>query len=150
MKPWTGQHIPVLTSSPDDDADVIADFTTMSTFGATDQGGVERQAATKADGENRKWLASWLRKRGFRVEHDRIGNMFGLLELTPGAPYVLSGSHLDSQPREGSTTAPTAFWLRPMPPTAFGNITRGPVSAQCSTSQWSTGSTKRDRVSSPA
>jgi N-carbamoyl-L-amino-acid hydrolase len=32
---------------------------------------------------------------------DGIGNMFGLLEWTPGAPFVLIGSHLDSQPLGG-------------------------------------------------
>lgn len=101
MKPSSSQQFPVLRNSPDDDADFIRDFTTMSTFGATGRGGVERQAATEADGETRNWLSAWLRERGFRVEHDRIGNMFGLLELTPSAPYVLSGSHLDSQPRGG-------------------------------------------------
>ncbi|MDN6135090.1 MAG: hydantoinase/carbamoylase family amidase, partial [Brevibacterium sp.] len=32
---------------------------------------------------------------------DAIGNQFGLLELVPGAPYVLTGSHMDSQPTAG-------------------------------------------------
>ncbi|WP_207842807.1 M20 family metallo-hydrolase [Williamsia soli] len=86
---------------PAADADFIDDFATMSTFGATAAGGVERQAATEADAENRRWLATWLEERGFTVAYDRIGNMFGLYELVPGAPYVLAGSHLDSQPRGG-------------------------------------------------
>ncbi len=86
---------------PAADADFIDDFATMSSFGATAAGGVERQAATAADAENRRWLASWLEARGFTVAYDRIGNMFGLCELVPGAPYVLAGSHLDSQPRGG-------------------------------------------------
>ncbi|MGW2665517.1 M20 family metallo-hydrolase [Nocardia tengchongensis] len=84
-----------------DDAAFLADFTTMSGFGATEAGGVERQAATAADALTRRWLAEWLRERGFQVKRDRIGNLFGLLEVTPGAPYVLIGSHLDSQPRGG-------------------------------------------------
>lgn len=79
----------------------LDDFTTMSGFGATPAGGVERQAATAADGQTRQWLAQWLSSRGFRVAYDRIGNQFGLCELTPDAPYVLVGSHLDSQPRGG-------------------------------------------------
>ena len=90
-----------VTTDPTTDSAFIDDFTTMSTFGATAAGGVERQAATDADGENRRWLAGWLTERGFTVAYDRIGNMFGLFELLPGAPYVLSGSHLDSQPRGG-------------------------------------------------
>lgn len=84
-----------------DDAEFLADFAAMSEFGATEAGGVERQAATAADAQTRRWLAEWLRQRGFQVKRDRIGNLFGLLELTPGAPYVLLGSHLDSQPRAG-------------------------------------------------
>nr|WP_296776837.1 M20 family metallo-hydrolase [Rhodococcus sp. (in: high G+C Gram-positive bacteria)] len=83
------------------DRDLLADFVTMSAFGATEAGGVERQAATASDGENRRWLAAWLIERGFTVAYDRVGNMFGLYELVPGAPYVLAGSHLDSQPRGG-------------------------------------------------
>jgi N-carbamoyl-L-amino-acid hydrolase len=35
------------------------------------------------------------------VEYDRIGNQFGLLEPVPGAPYVVVGSHMDSQPTAG-------------------------------------------------
>ena len=90
-----------VAADPATDSAFIDDFTTMSTFGATAAGGVERQAATEADGANRRWLAGWLAERGFTVAYDRVGNMFGLYELVPGAPYVLSGSHLDSQPRGG-------------------------------------------------
>jgi beta-ureidopropionase / N-carbamoyl-L-amino-acid hydrolase len=81
--------------------DLLADFRDLSRIGATDNGGVERQAATPSDGASRAWLRQWLSQRGFRVANDRIGNMFGLHEFTPGAPYVLGGSHLDSQPRGG-------------------------------------------------
>ncbi|MGU3435111.1 M20 family metallo-hydrolase [Actinomycetes bacterium M1A6_2h] len=88
-------------SDPRADDELIADFVTMSTFGATAAGGVERQAATAEDGATREWLAGWLSDRGFTVSYDRIGNQFGLFELVPGAPYVLAGSHLDSQPRGG-------------------------------------------------
>lgn len=83
------------------DAALLADFTQLSAIGATPAGGVERQAATAEDGATRAWLAAWLRERGFTVHRDRVGNLFGLCELVPGAPYVLAGSHLDSQPRGG-------------------------------------------------
>lgn len=79
----------------------LADFATMSLFGATADGGVDRQAATPADIEQRRWLAGVLETHGFRVEYDRIANQFGLLELVPGAPYVVVGSHMDSQPTAG-------------------------------------------------
>jgi N-carbamoyl-L-amino-acid hydrolase len=84
-----------------DSAAFLADFAEMSAFGATPGGGVERQAASVADGELRTWFAAWLTDRGFEVRRDGIGNIFGLLELVPGAPYVMMGSHLDSQPMAG-------------------------------------------------
>ncbi|WP_072687184.1 M20 family metallo-hydrolase [Rhodococcus marinonascens] len=83
------------------DRSVIADFHQLSHFGATSGGGVDRQAATAEDAAQRAWLAEWLVDRGFRVECDRVGNQFGLLEIHPDAPYVLTGSHLDSQPLGG-------------------------------------------------
>ncbi|MGW3937137.1 M20 family metallo-hydrolase [Streptomyces phaeochromogenes] len=83
------------------DTAFLEDFATLSTFGATPGGGVERQAATAADGEQRAWLHQWLTDRGFEVHYDGVGNQFGLFTFTPGAPYVLSGSHLDSQPLGG-------------------------------------------------
>ena len=91
-------HVP---PDPAADARLLADFAELSAIGATPAGGVERQAATAEDGRARDWLAGWLTERGFAVSCDRIGNQFGLLELVPGAPYVLAGSHLDSQPRGG-------------------------------------------------
>ncbi|HWM36727.1 MAG TPA: M20 family metallo-hydrolase [Streptomyces sp.] len=83
------------------DAAFLEDFAALSAFGATPAGGVERQAGTAADGEQRAWLHRWLTDRGFEVHYDGLGNQFGLCTLTPGAPYVLSGSHLDSQPLGG-------------------------------------------------
>lgn len=83
------------------DANFLADFATMGTFGATGNGGVDRQAASAADGEQRRWLEGLLTERGFTVRYDRIGNQWGLLELVPGAPYVVTGSHMDSQPTAG-------------------------------------------------
>lgn len=81
--------------------DFLRDFAEMSRFGATPAGGVHREAATPADGQTRGWFIDWLNEHGFRVEIDAIGNVFGLLDLVAGAPYVLTGSHLDSQPMAG-------------------------------------------------
>lgn len=83
------------------DAWFVEDFATLCTFGATEGGGVERLAGSTADGQQRAWLTSVMEDRGFRVEFDRVGNQFGLMELVPGAPYVVVGSHLDSQPTAG-------------------------------------------------
>lgn len=82
-------------------ADFLTDFARMSTFGATPGGGVDRQAATTDDGAIRVWFRDLLVGHGFDVRVDAIGNLFGLFEFTPGAPYALFGSHLDSQPLAG-------------------------------------------------
>jgi beta-ureidopropionase / N-carbamoyl-L-amino-acid hydrolase len=79
----------------------LDDFTVMSTFGATAGGGVDRQAGTAADHETRQWFGEWLARHGFDEKVDQAGNQFGTVELVPGAPYVLVGSHLDSQPLAG-------------------------------------------------
>ena len=80
----------------------LADWAVHSRFGAVEgTNGVERQAASEADGQQRKWFARLLESHGFTVQRDAIGNQFGLLELVPGAPYVLTGSHMDSQPTAG-------------------------------------------------
>jgi len=79
----------------------LRDFAAMSSFGATSGGGVERQAASAADGDTRAWFTGWLRENDIAVHTDAIGNIFGLVELVPGAPYVVLGSHLDSQPLAG-------------------------------------------------
>ena len=84
-----------------DEGGFLADFAALSAIGATASGGVDREAATESDGATKIWLRDWLRQRRFEVRVDAIGNLFGLLEWTPGAPFVLMGSHLDSQPSAG-------------------------------------------------
>lgn len=79
----------------------LSDFHHVATIGATPNNGVDRQAATAADARTRDWFAAWVNDAGWELRVDGIGNMFGLLEWTPGAPYVLIGSHLDSQPLGG-------------------------------------------------
>lgn len=89
------------TITPEQAAAFLRDFATMSEFGATPAGGVDRQAAGEADIAQRRWFAELLTAHGLRVQYDRIGNQFGLLDLNPGAPYVMVGSHMDSQPTAG-------------------------------------------------
>ncbi|WP_125614429.1 M20 family metallo-hydrolase [Specibacter cremeus] len=79
----------------------LQDFHHVATIGATANNGVDRQAATPADARTRAWFARWVQDAGYALHVDGIGNMFALLEWTPGAPYVLVGSHLDSQPLGG-------------------------------------------------
>ena len=79
----------------------LSDFHHGATIGATPNNGVDRQAATAEDAQTRDWFAARVHDAGWELRVDGIGNMFGLLEWTPGAPYVLIGSHLDSQPLGG-------------------------------------------------
>ncbi|MCT9871526.1 M20 family metallo-hydrolase [Paenarthrobacter aurescens] len=89
------------TSFTAQDTAFVQDFRTMSAFGATENGGVDRQAATIPDGEQRRWLAGLLEQHGFTVKFDHAGNQWGLYEAVPGAPFVVVGSHMDSQPTAG-------------------------------------------------
>ncbi|MBO1900385.1 M20 family metallo-hydrolase [Leucobacter weissii] len=87
---------------PHADEAFLADWSAHARFGAVaGTNGVDRQAASAADGAQRAWFAERLEAGGFAVHRDAVGNQFGLLELVPGAPYVLTGSHLDSQPTAG-------------------------------------------------
>jgi len=81
--------------------DFLADFAALSRIGATPSGGVHREAGSQADGAARRWLCEWFDRHGLGTAVDRVGNMYGRTEWLPGAPYVLVGSHLDSQPTAG-------------------------------------------------
>ncbi|KGT94116.1 allantoate amidohydrolase [Erwinia typographi] len=76
-------------------------FAQSSAIGATPAGGLNRLTASAEDGAMRDAFCHWLRQHGFRVHVDEIGNLFGLLTLRAGAPWLLCGSHLDSQPAGG-------------------------------------------------
>lgn len=84
-----------------DSATFLADFHHTTLFGATQNGGIDRQAGTPEHGAVRDWFEKQARKRGFHVLTDQIGNIFAIKEWLPGAPFVLIGSHLDSQPLAG-------------------------------------------------
>ncbi|WP_129662412.1 M20 family metallo-hydrolase [Rothia uropygialis] len=92
---------PSLTAHDLTDDRFLADFRSMSAHGATPAGGVHREAGTPADTANRHWFHGLLEGYGATVVYDEIGNQFGLWELNPDQPYVLVGSHLDSQPFGG-------------------------------------------------
>lgn len=84
-----------------DTASFLKDWRTLCTIGETPGGGVDRQAATIADAQSRAWFTALAGQYGLRVEVDQIGNLWALAEWNPGAPYVVVGSHLDSQPTAG-------------------------------------------------
>lgn len=74
----------------------------MAAIGATPGGGVHRLALSDEDRQARDLFVRWLKEIDCEVTVDAMGNIFG---RRPGkdnslAP-VLSGSHLDSQPKGG-------------------------------------------------
>ena len=77
-------------------------FETFSAIGSTGDGGVHRVEATEANGLARRQLVAWLKDDGFAVRIDRVGNIFGLLDFAGAdAPWIMTGSHIDSQPYGG-------------------------------------------------
>jgi N-carbamoyl-L-amino-acid hydrolase len=74
----------------------------MAKIGAIPGNGVNRAAFSDEDIAARRLLISWARALGLSVAVDAIGNLFLRREgLDPQAPPVMTGSHMDSQPRGG-------------------------------------------------
>ena len=74
----------------------------VSVFGGGPGGAMTRLTLSQEDKAARDWLANWLTNSGLRLETDPMGNMYGYLDWAgPDAPYIMSGSHLDSQPNGG-------------------------------------------------
>lgn len=81
---------------------LLANLDRLAAIGATEKGGVNRQALTRLDREARQQLAKLAIDRGFSVFQDPIANLFIRRDgrnnmLAP----LLIGSHLDSQPAGG-------------------------------------------------
>jgi N-carbamoyl-L-amino-acid hydrolase len=74
----------------------------LARIGATEKGGVRRLALTDLDRQGRDLVVGWLRDAGARVEIDGAGNIFAVRRGgNTGAPVVLTGSHVDTQPSGG-------------------------------------------------
>ena len=85
-----------------DRAAFLRDMHDVSAFGATAEGGLNREAASADDGRARDWLRARCVAEGMPVTVDGVGNMYAMLDIaSPDAPCVLGGSHLDSQPNGG-------------------------------------------------
>jgi N-carbamoyl-L-amino-acid hydrolase len=75
---------------------------TMAKIGATEGGGVQRLTLTDEDKQARDLFVDWLKEIQLDVSVDEMGNIFGRREGTnPELTPVLSGSHIDSQPKGG-------------------------------------------------
>ena len=74
----------------------------MAKIGATPGGGVQRLTLTDEDKQARDLFVSWLKELNLEITIDEMGNIFG---QRPGKnndlPPVMSGSHIDSQPKGG-------------------------------------------------
>ncbi len=74
----------------------------MAQIGATEKGGVNRQALTELDGQGRDLFVRWCREAGCGVRVDAVGNIHA---RRPGKndalAAVMTGSHLDTQPTGG-------------------------------------------------
>ncbi len=74
----------------------------MAKLGAIPGNGVNRAALSKEDIAARKLLLSWAAKRKFTISADPIGNLFVRRAGTDAtAAPIMTGSHMDSQPRGG-------------------------------------------------
>jgi len=74
----------------------------MAAIGAIPGNGVNRPALSPEDIQARKLLLSWATARNFTISADGIGNLFVRRPGTDAnADPVLTGSHMDSQPRGG-------------------------------------------------
>lgn len=74
----------------------------MAAFGAIPGPGVNRQAFSAEDIAARKAMLAWLTPYGFEVFVDEIANLFIRRPgRNAGLPPVVTGSHMDSQPRGG-------------------------------------------------
>ena len=74
----------------------------MAQFGATPAGGVNRAAFSPEDIQARKLLIEWAGEFGFAVATDEIGNLYvRRAGVSSEEAPVVTGSHLDSQPKGG-------------------------------------------------
>jgi beta-ureidopropionase / N-carbamoyl-L-amino-acid hydrolase len=74
----------------------------MASIGAIPGNGVNRPALSEEDIAARRKLIGWAQARNFTVGVDPIGNLFVRRPgREPDAAPVLTGSHMDSQPRGG-------------------------------------------------
>ncbi|MBU2649198.1 Zn-dependent hydrolase [bacterium] len=74
----------------------------MAKIGATPGGGVQRLTLSDEDKQARDLLVKWLKEIDLEVTIDEMGNIFGRRAgRNNDLPPVMSGSHVDSQPKGG-------------------------------------------------
>ena len=76
---------------------------TLATFGANEEGGIDRVAFSEANVEALQWLSELLADIGFDVDRDLAGNLIGRKAgSVPDLPPIMFGSHVDSVPGGGN------------------------------------------------
>lgn len=83
------------------DSRLIERVAKLALFGATDDGGVNRQALTEVEFDARRFLARSTQALDCKAFHDPAGNMFFRREGIEDCAPVLTGSHIDTQPSGG-------------------------------------------------
>lgn len=74
----------------------------MAQIGATTGGGVHRLTLTEEDKQARDLFVNWLHDLSLEITIDELGNVFGKRSgNNKDLPPVMSGSHIDSQPKGG-------------------------------------------------
>lgn len=74
----------------------------MAKIGATPGGGVQRLTLTDEDKQARDLFVKWLQELNLEITVDEMGNIFGKRAgKNNDLPPVMSGSHIDSQPKGG-------------------------------------------------
>jgi beta-ureidopropionase / N-carbamoyl-L-amino-acid hydrolase len=74
----------------------------LGKFGATERGGVNRQALSDEEIAARAQLVRWAEAIGLEPSTDPLANLFlSCKGADPGLPALLIGSHIDSQPTGG-------------------------------------------------
>ena len=69
-------------------------------------------AYTPADQAGRDWVEAQLRELGLAVARDAAGNTIGVYAGAADLPPLALGSHTDTVPNGGATTARWAWWRR--------------------------------------
>ncbi|MBC8419952.1 MAG: Zn-dependent hydrolase [Desulfobacterales bacterium] len=74
----------------------------MAEIGATPNGGMQRLALSEEDKRARDLFVRWLKALNLEIIIDDMGNIFGNRPgRAPGLSPIMSGSHMDSQPKGG-------------------------------------------------
>ena len=74
-----------------------------SKIGNNENNGIDRVALTREDKKGRDYFIELLKANNFEIKIDSIGNIFGLMNFNDNNNnYILSGSHIDSQPNGGN------------------------------------------------